>query len=250
MNKLFVLILFFIIGCGGKIEAPKDAVQTVTPPIDTATAGTLQGTVFFKGQAPKPRKLKIAGNPECSMMVHGNLYSEELVTSNGKLQNAIVFIKEGLEDYQFPIPEESVLIDQKNCTFVPHVVAAHKYQKIELLNSDPTLHNVNAKSKNSRGFNIGFPSKGMKRLVSFSADELHIPIRCDLHPWMKGFIAVFDHPYFQVTGPDGSFSFSPLPPGKYTVAVWHEKLGSQTQVMEIKPKKTKDLRFTFSLEDE
>ena len=180
-------------------------------------------------------------------MIHDKLLSEELVVTNGNLQNAIVYIKEGLENYKFPIPEESVLLDQKGCQFTPHIVAIQKYQKIEILNSDPTLHNVNAKAKNSRGFNIGFPSKGMRRTVMIPSEEVNIPIRCDLHPWMQGYISVFDHPYFKVIGPDGTFSFDPLPPGKYVIEVWHEKLGTQTQTVELNPNDSKIISFTFLL---
>jgi len=244
-----LLFLFFLAGCGEKAPPPEEPKETVkaTPPREITEPGTLQGTILFQGEAPAPRKLRTSGNPECSVLIHGDLYSEDLISSNGKLQNAIVFVKEGLEGQSFPTPEEPVLIDQRGCTFVPHVVAVQKDQAIELLNSDATLHNINARAKNSKKFNIAFPVKGMKRNVSISAQEIAIPIRCDLHPWMTGYIAVFDHPYFQVTGPDGKFSFSSIPAGKYEIEVWHEKLGTQSQTVEIAPHTTQDISFTFSL---
>lgn len=246
--KLLTLVFALLLaGCGQQDALPPDAVDAVTPPIDLTKAATVKGTVTVEGAVPRPRKLKISGNPECSGITHGDLFSEELIAPNGRLQNAIVYVKTGLEDYKFPVPQEPVLIDQKGCTFIPHVVAVQEYQKIDLLNSDPTMHNVNARSQNSRGFNIGFPSKGMKRTVSIKEVEVAVPIRCDLHPWMQGYIAVFGHPYFQVTGADGAFSFNPLPPGKYEIEVWHESLGTQTQTIEVTPAETKEISFTFSL---
>lgn len=234
-------------GCGQKESGPANSVQAVTPPIDQSTAGTIQGNIRFSGPVPKARKLKISGNPECAGMVHGDLYSEELVVSDGNLANAVVYIKQGLEKYQFPVPKEPALLDQKDCTFVPHVLAVQKYQPIELVNNDPTMHNVHALPKNSRGFNIGFPTKGMKQVVQLSENEVSVPVKCDLHPWMKNYIGVFDHPYFKVTDEDGSFSFSPLPSGEYTIEVWHEKLGTQSQTVTVRPNKAEETNFTFSL---
>ena len=140
-TKLLFLILF-VAGCGGQAKAPKDAVAVVTPPIDATQSGTIQGTVNFSGKVPPRRKFRISGNPECSVLSHGDIYSEEFVVTDGNLQNAIVYIKEGLENYKFPIPKESVLLDQKGCQFKPHVIAIQAYQPIEILNSDPTMHNV------------------------------------------------------------------------------------------------------------
>lgn len=244
---LLVFITALLAGCGQKDSKPANAVDVITPSIDQAQAGSIKGVVLFEGAVPKARKLKISGNPECRGLVHGDLYSEELLSKNQRLENAVVYIKEGLEEYQFPIPDKPVLIDQVGCVFKPHVVAIQAHQKLELLNSDPTLHNVNARSKNSRGFNIGFPSKGMRRMATLTASEVSVPIKCDLHPWMKAYVGVFDHPYFQVTSKDGDFSFAPLPAGKYVVEVWHEKLGVQSQVVEIKPQETKKIQFRLAL---
>lgn len=244
-TRIVAVLAVFIAGCGKKGSKPANTVEVITPAIDLATAGTLRGEVLFQGEPPKARKLKISGNPECASLAHGDLYSEEVVVTDGKLVNAVVYIKEGLENYQFPIPKEPVLLDQKNCAFVPHVIAVQQHQLIELLNSDSTLHNVNAKPKNSRGFNIGFPTKGMKRAVAITQPEVSIPVRCDLHPWMKNYMAVFNHPYFKVINTDGAFSFSPLSPGKYVVEVWHETLGIQTREVEIKANQTEEVTFSF-----
>lgn len=251
-SLIAVLSAGFLTGCGRKEEAPAPATQEESPSgkavkIDSATAVTVQGEVLFTGEVPQPREIKMGGNPECSAMQHGPVYSEEIVVSEGKLQNVIVYVKEGLENVEMPAPpEKAVILDQKECVFIPHVIAVQANQPIELLNSDNTLHNVNARPKNGSGFNIGFPVKGLKRTVKLAAAEIAVPIRCDIHPWMQGYIGVFPHPYFQVTGSDGAFQLANLPPGKYLIEAWHEKLGAQTQSIELGPRETKKISFTFS----
>jgi len=236
--------------CGKQEEQPAPATQEKVallpkPALDPTQAATLRGRVFYSGSVPQPQEIKMSGNPECSAMQHGPVYSEELVVHEGKLQNVVVFVKEGLEGVSWEQSTQPVLIDQKSCVFVPHVVAVQANQPIELLNNDDTLHNVNARPKNSKGFNIGFPVKGLKRTVKLTEPECAVPIRCDLHPWMQGYIAVLSHPYFQVTGPDGAFEIANLPAGKYVIETWHEKLGTRSTVVEIQPKEIKEVVLEY-----
>ena len=99
-------------------------------------------------------------------------------------------------------------------------------QPIEIINSDPTLHNIHAMPKANSEFNTGQPMQGMKTKHTFTAKEVMVPFKCDVHGWMNAYVGVLDHPYFAVTGEDGKFALKGLPPGTYTIEAWHEKLGA------------------------
>ena len=118
-------------------------------------------------------------------------------------------------------------------------------QPLEIVNSDPTLHNIHAMPKANPEFNNGQPIQGMKMTHTFTAKEVMVPFKCDVHGWMNAYVGVLDHPYFAVTDTDGKFELKGLPPGTYTIEAWHEKLGTQTQSVTIGAKETKDVTFTF-----
>jgi plastocyanin len=168
-----------------------------------------------------------------------------LIGDAGALQNVFVYVKDGLGNLRFPIPATSVVLDQKGCHYVPHVLGVQVGQNLEVVNSDPTLHNVHAVAKANQEFNQGQPLPGMKFTRQFSTPEVMVPFKCDVHSWMNAFIGVLDHPYFAVTGADGSFSLKGLPPGTYTIEAWHETLGTQTQSVTIGEKESKEIAFTF-----
>src|SRR6185295_3348805 len=112
--------------------------------------------------------------------------------------------------------------------YLPHVVGIQVGQPLEILNSDPTLHNVHAIPKQNKEFNFGQPNKGMKTARVFDKPEIMVPFRCDVHGWMNAYAGVVAHPFFAVSTADGSFTIKGLPPGAYTLEAWHERLGTQT----------------------
>ena len=260
MKKAGSVIIFFLAfvmsGCGqSSQDTPKanvsepgsSPVGSTTKKMDPATVSTIKGKVTFEGQAPAPKEILIRGNPECSVFhKEGKILSEELVAENDGLRNVFVYIKEGLEGYQFDPPSEPVTISNKSCVYTPHVSGAQAGQPVALLNEDNTLHNVHTYSKNNRPFNLGFPFQGMKQTKKFDAAEIMVTLKCDVHPWMIGYLGVVSHPCFAVSGPDGSFELKNLPPGEYTIEAWHEKLGVQSQKIKIGPQETKEIQFRFS----
>ena len=150
-----------------------------------------------------------------------------LVGSDGKsLGNVFVYVKDGLGNYVYDPPAGNATIDQKGCRYTPHVFGVRVGQKIEIINSDPTLHNIHATPKANSEFNTGQPMQGMKTEHTFTAKEVMVPFKCDVHGWMNAYVGVLDHPFFAVTGEDGKFTLKGLPPGTYTVEAWHEKLGA------------------------
>jgi len=142
-----------------------------------------------------------------------------------------------------PAPAAPVVFDQKGCHYEPHVFGIQAGQPLEILNSDDALHNVHALPKNTQEFNLGMPIKGMKLTKTFTAPEVAVKIKCEVHPWMAAYAGVLDHPFYAVTGEDGSFSLKDLPPGEYVVEAWHEKYGTQTQT--VKVPETSEVSFTF-----
>lgn len=241
-------VLILVSGCGKKKEEasptqPREEATTAT--VDSATAATVSGKVLFSGEVPPRKELPVKGNPECSVLTHGTILSEDLLAKDGKLQNVFVYVKEGLEKYTFPPPAEPVEIDNNNCVYVPHVSGAQANQPIRLINNDPTLHNMHAFPKNQPGWNIGFPFQGMKQTKKFTISEVMIPLKCDVHPWMLGYVGILPHPYFAVSAEDGSFSIKNLPPGKYVLEAWHESLGTKTISVTVGPKEVKEVEFEF-----
>jgi hypothetical protein len=143
------------------------------------------------------------------------------------------------------VPSEPVVLDQKGCHYQPHIFGVQVGQPVQIVNSDSTLHNVHGVAKVNSEFNTGQPIQGMKFTHTFSAKEVMVPFKCDVHGWMNAYAGVLDHPYFAVSAADGTFTLKGLPPGTYTIEAWHEKLGTQMQSVTIGAKETKDVAFTF-----
>ena len=231
--------------CGG--EAPEDVAPPapLASPVDAATAGNIMGLVTFEGTPPQPGVVRMDSDPNCVQPGVTTTDETLVVGDAGALQNVFVYVKDGLGDLQFPIPSEVLVLDQVGCLYVPHVIGAQVGQTLEILNSDPTLHNVHAVPAANQEFNTGQPLPGMKHTHQFTASEVMVPFKCDVHPWMSAWVGVVDHPFFAVTGADGSFNLEGLPPGTYTVEAWHESLGARTQTVTIGEQETGDIAFLF-----
>jgi plastocyanin len=158
-----------------------------------------------------------------------------------------VYVKDGLGDRVFPVPATPVVLDQKSCRYVPHVMGIQVGQTLDILSSDNTLHNVHAMPERNREFNQAHQLAGIKHTHVFSTKEVMIPFKCDVHKWMNAYIGVLDHPFYAVTGANGTFELKGLPPGMYTIEAWHEKLGTQTQTVTVGEKQTSDVAFTFKI---
>jgi hypothetical protein len=237
------ILLALCSACGEK-EASKPVRQPT--PLDLSTTGTISGRVRFDGPAPAQGVLQLSGWSECAAQhPGGNPPAGDVLVTDGKLQNAVVYVKEGLGDRVFAVPTEPFVIDQKGCIFLPRIAAAQVDQPLRLLNSDMMAHNVHGLPKNSTQWNFSLGVKGTSRTISVSKPEVMIELKCDIHPWMRAYVGVFDHPYFALSGPDGAFSLKNLPPGEYTIEAWHERFGTQTQKVTLGAKETKEITFTF-----
>lgn len=212
--------------------AAPEAAPAATTPVSLPGESTITGSVKYEGTAPTPRVVRMDSDPLC--MPEGPSTSEVLVVGPGNgLQNAFVYVKDGLGDRTFPAPATPVVLDQRGCKYMPHVFGAQVGQTVTIVNSDPTLHNVHAVPKANAEFNFGQAVKGMKTNRVFDKPEVMVPFRCDVHGWMAAYGGVLSHPYFAVSKADGSFEIKGLPAGTYTVEVWHERLGTATQTVTV-----------------
>ena len=239
-KKLVLIFVFTLMVC---ISAPR-AVRAGGP-APTTTGATVRGNVRFEGKVPAAKAISMAADPVCAKQHPSPMMAQEVMAdAKGELQNVIVFVSEGLGDRTFDAPSQPVVVEQKGCMYEPHVLAVRANQKLEVVNDDATSHNIHPTPANNREWNKAEPP-GSKLEDSFAREEIAIPVKCNVHPWMRGYIAVFKHPYFSVTGKDGGFDLSNLPPGTYTIKAWHEKLGSSTQTVTIGANETKEINFVF-----
>ena len=251
---LGVTLAASVVACGGGGEAPKPA-DTAAPAagagggqkVDPATAGDVKGAVTLDGAAPKNEAIKMNADPVCVKQNATPQFQETYaVGADGKsLQYVFVYVKDGLGNYVYDPPSGTAQIDQKNCRYHPHVFGMRVGQTLEIVNSDPTLHNIHALPKGNQEFNTGQPIQGMKTTHTFTAKEVMVPFKCDVHGWMNAYVGVLDHPYYAVTDKDGKFELKGLPPGTYTIEAWHEKLGATTQSVTLGAKESKEVNFTF-----
>jgi plastocyanin len=239
--------LVFLVGCGKK-ETETAEQPAATPvaapaatPIDPATAATVSGTVKFEGTAPPATKIDMSQDPACK----GPNAAEAVVASGGHLANVFVYVKEGLGGRTFDIPKEAVTLDQSGCRYHPHVLGVMAGQGIKIVNSDPTTHNIHPTPKDNREWNESQPPKSAPLDKNFAREEILLPVKCNQHPWMKMYINVVKSPFYAVTGADGKFEIKGLPPGDYTLAFVHEKLGEQDEKVTLAAKDSKTVDVTF-----
>jgi len=222
-----------VAACGGGGESSGPVPTTSVAPTDTADGpGVIAGTITFDGPAPALRPLPMDSDPKC-VAGPGSVSEQLVVGPAGRLQNVFVYIKDGLGQRTYAVPATPVVLDQRGCQYVPHVIGAQTGQVIKVANSDTALHNVHAVPKFNREFNFSQPAKVPAVDRVFSTPEIGIPLKCDVHGWMAAFANVVPHPFFAVTKADGSFEIRGLPPGTYTVEMWHETLGTQTQSVTV-----------------
>ena len=241
------IALAALAACSGDSSKSAEPASPAAAPdakkVDAATASAIKGKVLLEGTPPENPVLKMGSDPACGT---AEVRAESYVAENGALQNVFVHIKDGLGNkYLFDTPAEPAKLDQKGCRYVPHVLGVRVSQPLEVSNSDQTLHNVHGMPQTNREFNHGQPIAGMKHTVAFSSPEVMVPFKCDVHAWMSAYVGVVSHPYFAVTGKEGTFELQTIPPGTYTIEAWHEKLGRQTQTVTLGEKDSKDLTFTF-----
>jgi hypothetical protein len=250
-----LLLAIFSVSCGKKesTEAPRDetpAIHSAGKAVDTTTAGKVTGTVKFNGTPPKMKTIDMASVASCAKLHDTPAMAEAVVLGDdGALQNVVVYLKGDFSPYLFPRATVPVKIDQRGCLYIAHVVALMTGEPLEVTNSDPVTHNVAAVSTHRQGWNESLSPGAAPIERSFAHEEIAVGVKCNIHPWMKFYAAVFSHPYFQVTGRDGSFVLKNVPPGSYTLAAWHERYGTKEQTIVVKPNSEQNISIAFTDQD-
>ncbi len=234
--------------------AAKPAAAEIAPPVDAATAGAISGVVHFDGIAPARIPIDVSADPGCLQPSIPDIpnppnLTEQVVVNDHLLSNVYVYIKSGAPNYIAAPGSRPALLNQKGCRYTPHVVAIQQGGSVAFLNSDSTVHNIHTMptQPGNSSTDITEPANSTEpRTQSFPAPEVMIPVRCNNHPWMSAFINVAPNPWFAITGTEGTFSITGLPPGTYTLAAVHEKLGEQDIQITVKPKSVTNASFTFA----
>ncbi len=235
-------------GGGGETAAPAaDSTAAPAPApaatVDMASAGTIAGMALYDGE-DTDTVIKMDADPNCAAANPGDVYTETVVAEGGKLANVFVYVKNAPAGGA--APTEPVVLTQKGCRYTPHVFGVQTGQTFIVHNGDQSLHNIHATPNVNDEFNQSQPFEGMEMEKSFDKVEVMIPFKCDVHPWMSAYVGVVDHPYFAVTGADGSFTIDGIPAGTYTVEAWHEKFGTRTVEVTVEANGAAAVGFDFN----
>jgi plastocyanin len=245
-----IAVLGLLAGCSKKEQSSNESEEKAATanapaapatPIDPSTVATVSGTVKYDGTAPKPAKIDMSQDPACK----GTNEAENMVVGGGDLANVFVYVKDGLGSRNFDVPKDSVTIDQQGCKYHPHVLGVMTGQNVQIKNDDKTTHNIHPTPKDNREWNESQPPSAAPIEKSFAREEIMLPVKCNQHPWMKMYVNVVKNPFFAVTDKNGKYEIKGLPPGTYTLAFVHEKLGEQTQQVTVAPKDSKTVDQTF-----
>ena len=247
-TKLYLpLVVVLAAACGGGSDQPASSATpaATAAPTDTADGpGVIAGTITFAGTPPPARPLRMDSDPKC--IPEPGAASELLVVGPGQgLKNVFVYVKDGLGARTYATPTTPVTLDQKGCRYVPHVFGVQAGQTVQVANSDTVLHNVHALPKINREFNFGHPANVPLVSRVFDKPEIGLPFRCDVHGWMNAYANVVSHPFFAVTNDAGRFEIKGLPPGTYTIEMWHEQLGTQAQPVTVDGKTPATIKAAF-----
>jgi plastocyanin len=244
---LSALLLLALAGCKSQpAQQSSPSSSTAAEPviaIDPATAGGVSGVISFKGALPKTPSIDMTQDPGCPTQPQPG---ETVVARNGKLANVFVYIKDGLPQGRFAVPQDPVVLDQKGCHYIPHMLGLMAGQQLKILNTDTADHNVHDLPRNNPEWNESQSPTDPPVVKTFPHPEMMIAIQCNQHPWMKAYVNVMAHPYFAVSAADGSFQIKNLPPGEYTLVAVHEKFGERTMRVKVSAKEAAKADFSFA----
>lgn len=245
-------LLAAAVGCGGSGESGAGgeggggggAASAATASLG---GGSVTGDISFTGAAPANPTIDMSSESVCAGKYTGAPTDPVVRVANGKLADVVVYVKSGLPAGEtYPVPADAVVIDQEGCLYHPRALAVMAGQKLDIKNSDPVLHNIKAVPTKNRGFNISQPTAGMTTTRTFAVEEENVPLECNVHGWMHSNITVLPHPFFAVSGTDGTFSIRGLPAGTYELEARHATLGTRTATVTVPADGAATATFTFA----
>ena len=265
------LITFF----GNNWADSKEPVQVAVRPNPSATlaaaaltaadapAGVFKGVVTFKGTPPAPKLIHKKGDPKIekpedrAVCAADDYFGDEFLVNekaaNG-VANVVIYIEKTPAGYTPPpVPEEPAIFDQKACRFIPHVMVLRCNQKMLIKSDDPVVHNTNITSLRNTGFNqtISVNNRDGVDYTFKKPEGRPVPVKCDLHNFMKAHLLPLEHPLAAVTDAEGKFEIKGVPPGKHTFIVWHEMCGYLQKKLEvdIKADKPTEEKLSYSAKE-
>jgi plastocyanin len=241
MTRLSAAAVVALVSLGG---LPSVAPEAAGGP--AAGGGSVSGRVRLTGKPPANALIRMGVDPMCSRANAGKRVMQETVLADkdGGLANVFVRIVGTLP--RTPAPTQPVVIDQRGCVYVPRVVGVRVGQTLQVRNSDALLHNVHSVSTRQNAFNVGQPMQGMTNDFRLKDEEVMLPIKCDVHRWMTTYVGVVSHPYFAVTERDGRFTIGDVPPGSYTLEIWHEQYGTLAQPLRVRAAAATTVDFSYT----
>ena len=207
-----------------------------------AADSSIEGTVDFSGKAPTPAKLHREADPYCAKTP---MTDPSVLVKNGKLENVWVHVTKGATGAAKVDTSKTAEMDQKNCMYTPRMTTAVVGQKITAKNGDPVLHNVHTYMGSATVFNKGMPNEKTPPIEYTAKEEGMMRWKCDVHPWMRGYIGISKNGLQAVSGSDGTFKIDNVPPGKYTLEAWLEKYGTKTQEVTVEAGKPAKVTFKY-----
>ncbi|NBO65209.1 MAG: hypothetical protein EBU88_10280 [Acidobacteria bacterium] len=233
-------------------SAPDTNGETYFRP-NLQTAGQVRGRAVFTGARTKSHPVNMDGDPQCERLHDRPVVDEEVALSRldgeDRLANVFVYVKSGLEGKVFEPPNDPVVIEQRGCWFGPRVQGIMVGQTFKVINSDPLTHNIHPLAKINREWNQSQSPGDAPLTRRFSQPEVMVRIKCNIHHWMHAWVGAVAHPYFAVTGSNGIFNLTGLPPGSYTIEAWHERLGRVEHQVTLAEKGHLELIFSFMGEE-
>lgn len=213
-----------------------------------SSAATLSGTVTYDGPVPQSRQITMNTDPACLKKHEGSpkpTADTIVLGAKNELANVLVRVTSGLALTNYPAPMSEQILDQNGCLYFPKVVGVQVGQKLKIINSDPTFHNVHGEAKSNEAFNLFMPAKAEPVVRVFNEPEDPFTVECNVHPWMQGYVVVMEHPFFATTGVDGLFAIQSLPAGTYELEAWHPRLGRVAKTLTIQGDEKASLHFIF-----
>lgn len=238
-----ILLIGLTLGCDDR-----HSVRSAPSTGPITGSATIAGRISLQGTPPVLAPVDVSAVADCARLHPQGVPNESVVVSaDGALQNVIVYLK-GLPAVSTGGSRSPVILNQAGCQYSPHVVAVQTGQILRVQSEDPFMHNVNVRSMENRPSNFSqLASAGTTptRDLTFDVPEI-FPVQCDVHPWMRAWIGVFDHPYFAVTDAQGDFEIDHVPAGTFTIVAWQERLGEITQQIAVGEGATGKIDMKFS----
>ncbi len=244
---LAVMVAALAAGTHGRSEAPDLRPQEQALYKWTGEEGTIQGVISVTGELPPRPLISMHADPVCASLNPGGARVDDIVVERGRLANVLVYVESAALDAQkFETRPWMPALGRRKCRAVPHVLGMQAGQTLQVQNGDRTPHNYNFATKVNPLFNKTLaPGGGFE--ILFERPEPPFAVRCNMHAWERGYVAVLPHPFFYVTGRNGSFAIEGLPPGDYEVVIWHEKFKEARAKVSVGVRESKVANFTLKL---